>query len=384
VACRYGRPVSHELLPRDGRERAVPAERREPPAPEPGLTPGLVERLQRGAGNVAVGRMLAGLRTSKQFKADSKLTSGLITLPRSDELRGIDDALKAYERVLATGDLQASQLSLWALGDAIEAWRKSKATDDDKQAWKGSKRADEVADLAAEYQAELDALTQAMKDEDAENAIRVAATRRDRMDQLLPDALKVKPVTDTVTRARDVFLVFMNEFRGKAGYQTTTKKDVSIWDGGGFVACGMISEGLIDLLQLAGVRAKKRTIATKNFVTKRLTGQFIDPSAEGNVRLPGFTFADERRYFFNIHVIVEVADGEIYFDPTSGLEVTADAAEIVDFSGLESDGGGPPTYTDATHVLAPAGKNNRGDGAYEMRVIADSEDEETKSSSESS
>ena len=198
------------------------------------------------------------------------------------------------------------------------------------------------------------------------------------MDQLLTTSIKA--LTDPVSKAKAVFAVFMNEFRGTAGYRTTTGKDVSIWDGGSYVACGMISQGLIELLRSAGLTAKKRTIATKNFVTKRLDASFIDPTAEGNVRLPGGVFADERRYFFNMHVIVEVGDGALYLDPTSGCEVSADAAEIVEFSGLASDNGGPPTYSDATHVLAPAGKNNRGDGAYEFRAAVSTEDE-TESSS---
>ena len=76
--------------------------------------------------------------------------------------------------------------------------------------------------------------------------------------------------------------------------------------------------------------------------------------------------ADERRFFFSEHHVVEVEDGLVYFDPTSGIEVTADAPEIVWFKDLTKAGGG---YADGTWSVQPVAKDNRGGSIYELTSV---------------
>ena len=368
--------MSHERVRPDDSARTLDADRRREPEPPPSsqLTPELVSYLQHGAGNAAVGRLLretgdddtapsTALRTAAQFKSDSKLKSGLITLPRSAALQKVDGALAAYDLVRGT-DLKAELRAVQDISMAIQQWKNSKQTPADKHAWRQAKRADEIDDLDTEQQAELQRLQQAIKDADDAREAATAARTRDRTKALLTPS--VKALTDPAAKARAVFTIYMTEFRGKASYATTTPKETSIWDGTGVVACSMISNGLVDILRAAGLTAKVVQIPTERFVTKRIGAAFIDPAAEGNVRQPGGEFADERRYFFNKHWIVEVGSGTLFLDPTSGIEVSAGAPEIIEAGPLPSVSPHPPEYSNGTWHLKRVAINARGDGSYEV------------------
>ena len=376
--------MSYERVRREAGRRTLRAGAEAEPLPSQRseLTPGVLAQLQNGAGNAAVGRMLARLRDAPQFKSDSKLKSGLITLDRSTELQAVDTALAAYD--LVRGDSLANRhAALLDLEAKINLWKNSKGP---VGAWRNTKRGDEIDALETERKAELAVVEQGMKDEKAAADLLVAADRRNRMDQLVTATMKA--LTDPVAKARAVFAAYMGEFRGKAAYSTTTPIGTTVWDDGGVVACSMISNGLVDLLGHAGVTAKRIEIAPKNFVTKRLGTAFIDPGAEGNVRLPGGAYADERRYFFNKHWIVEVAGGALYLDPTSGIEVGVGAPEIIDYAAMKAENAEKTIFANGTWRVKRVGANNRGDGAYELTPAgeespSETEDEETSSETSS-
>ena len=363
-------PAHRDLQAADVDEPRSPRERREEPAADPRADALL--QLQRGAGNVAVGRMLRGehlaaapraiarLKTSAQFVTHS---TGFIERDRSTALQEIDTALADYDLV-RTDTLEKRQKALWDLGGKI-------------QSWKDSHRKKAIEALSNEQMAELQVVQDAMQQAEDTRAAVAAQEKQDQMDTLVTS--QIKGMTDAAAKAKAVFRAYMGHFRGQATYTTTTPKGVSVWDGSGTVACSMISRGLVDLLAHAGVKAKVVEIATKNFVTKKLGPDFIDPATEGNVRLPGGSYADERRFFFNKHWIVEVESGALFFDPTSGAEVSKDAPEIVAFILDTTEPKTPPVYSNGKQRATHVGNNKLGDGAYELTLIG-TEDEDSETS----
>lgn len=357
-------------------------ERRSPPeeraAPDPRAD--MLLRLQRGAGNAAVGHLLrdelapapraiARLKTSAQFVTHS---TGLIERDRSTELQEVDTALADYDLV-RNDTLEKRERALYTLAMKIQLWKDSKKTPNDPQAWTKSHRKHAIKVLTAEQAAELQAVQDAMQQAADVRAATDAQAKKDKLDALVTS--QIKAMTDSAAKAKTLFGVYMDTFRGRAKYTTTTPKGTTVWDDSGTVACSMISRGLVDLLGHAGVTAKVVEIATRNFLTKKLGAEFIDPATEGNVRLPGGSFADEKRFFFNKHWIVEVESGALYLDPTSGLEVGKDAPEIVEHVLSTTESPSPPTYSDGTWRATHIGSNKLGDGAYELtRVGANDED----------
>ena len=333
------------------------------------LTPAAVMRLQGAVGNAAVGqllrrpatpgrRQLARLRTATQFKKRSDMFGH----GRSQALQDIDASLAAYD-VARPGTPDAREAALYDLMNKIGSWKQSKQTAADNKAWTTTARAKYITELELQQQVELN-LVIALKNQ-AEQDRQAAALKlkQDTMDAMITP--RIAAMTNTKAKARALFRAYMAKFRGQATYTTTTPKNTTVWDmTGGRVACAMISNGLIDLLRHAGLTAKLRKVDPENFVTKKVGADFIDPSTEGNVRLPGGTFADEKRFFFNKHWIVSVGNGTLYLDATSGIEVDKDATQIIEYGPMVSENATPPVFSDnawrATHI----GNNRLADGSY--------------------
>jgi len=352
------------------------ASARDAPAVSPAdqLTPDLVSRLQRAAPNTSVQRLVreraapdrrqvARLRTSPQFVN----RSDLIGRDRSQELQDIDASLAAYDLV-RTGTADQRETALADLLKKIDAWKATKNTPADDKGWKKTARAKYITELGNQQQAEMN-LVVAMKNQEERD--RQAAERK--RHEAVMDAMITQPIadlTDPAAKARALFAAYMTRFRGKATYTTTTPKNTTVWDmKGGRVACAMISNGLIDLLRRAGLTAKLREVAPHNFVTKKLGASFIDPTTEGNVRVPGGTFAAEKRFYFNKHWIVEVEGGVLYLDATSGIEVDKDASQIIDYKDMALESHTPRTFNNGTWRLTHVGANTLGDGSYELTPV---------------
>jgi hypothetical protein len=355
----------------DGSASAARARGAPAVSPVDQLTPELVARLQRAAGNASVRRLvreraaraprqLARLRTSPQFVT----RSDLIGRDRSQELQNIDASLAAYDLV-RTGTTDQRETALADLLKKIDAWKATKNTTADDKAWKKTARAKYITELGNEQQQEMN-LVVAMKNQEERD--RQAAERKKH--EAVMDTMITQPIadlTDPKAKARALFAAYMAKFRGKATYTTTTPKNTTVWDmKGGRVACAMISNGLIDLLRRAGVKADLREVGPQNFVTKKLGARFIDPATEGNIRLPGGTFAAEKRFYFNKHWIVQVEGGALYLDATSGIEVDKDATQIIDYKDMVLESHTPRTFSNGTWRLTHVGANTLGDGSYEL------------------
>jgi hypothetical protein len=282
---------------------------------------------------------------------------------RSQELRDVDAALAGYDVVRGGTDLNAREQALYGLIQKIKDWKDSKATATDKSAWKNTARSQYITALELEQAAEMNVVVAAKAQEEQDRKAAALVVKQAEMDRLIKT---IGPTADAKAKAKALLNAYLTEFRGKARYTTTTPKNTTVWDKKGTVACSMISNGLIDLLRHAGVKANLREIKPKNFVTKKLGGSFIDPGTEGNVRLPGGTFAAEKRFFFNKHWIVDVEDGALYLDPTSGIEVGKDAPEIIDYKDMAGEPVTPPAFNNGTWRVHHVGNNALGDGAYEL------------------
>lgn len=356
-------------------DRIPPASTGDSPAisPTAQLTPELVLRLQRGAGNTSVQRLVrervrpaplqvARLRTSGQFVK----RSDLFGRERSQALQDIDTALASYDAVRG-GTAEERENALFDLFTKIGAWKTSKATATDDKAWKKSARATYIKELADEQDAEMQ-LVRALKAQEEQDRQAAALKRKqDAMDAMITPTIAA--ITDSGAKAKALFAAYMKKFRGKATYSTTTPAKTTVWDMKDRVACAMISNGLIDLLRHAGLTATLREVGPQNFVTKKLGASFIDPKTEGNVRLPGGTFKAEKRFFFNKHWIVDVGNGALYLDPTSGIEVDKDATEIIAYKDMVRESPAPPVFSNGTWRVSHIGNNAIGDGAYELTEV---------------
>jgi hypothetical protein len=359
----------------------------------PGSDPGarLILGLQGSAGNQAVTRALASgsegrrtlarLRRARQWIRESELLMIDVgplkaNYPRSDELEVIDRRLRDYDRVRDDDDLDARKQALLEIETAIGAWRRSKEPDisnPDRETREAAqqhgaanvKRWRHVADLDDEVREEKDLVQQQLNERDAEREkARRGKRARDEIDPLIPE--KVRGLADVGEKARELFGIFMHRFGGKAIYTTTTQRDVSIWDGGGTVACATICYGLVELLERAGVSAEVVKITPVNFLTTRLRDTFIDPASEGNVRRPGESFAATRRFFFTQHFVVAIKGGPV-LDPTSGVATDLDGTGVVDddVRDLGPMPGGVQGYQNDKHSVRRVGSGPSG-GQYEL------------------
>ena len=356
----------------------------------PGVASALL--LQRTAGNRAVaglvGRLarpvpgtLQTLRTADQWVTDTTTFSGLFKKTpdkRPDDLLRIDGRLRDYETARAKGDLDAAMVALNDVNALLSGWRlaaepklhhtfsKEERAAAEAHGAKKVKNWQHVSDLQKEVDAEVARLQQELNERDrAREEAKVEARAQERIDPLIPKALKAN--ANAGEKALALFRIFMEQFRGTAVYTTTSLKGVSIWDRTGTTACATNCYGLAELLRRGGLQAQVVELTQRYFVTLPLSDAFIDPSAPGNVALPGKSLQETRRYFFTNHWIVSVKGGP-FLDPTSGVVTDAAGKDVVDpgFTGFEMKGG---DYTNGRHRIAVAGKDDRGGSRYAMSVL---------------
>ncbi|MEP7215676.1 MAG: hypothetical protein ABI782_05435 [Anaerolineaceae bacterium] len=275
---------------------------------------------------------------------DSTVTGIRSEYIRSAELLAIDDAVGAYEPLRHSGDLQARELALNAIDTAVQQWRFSKrdVTGKAKKPSMTKKRSPAIQALVTEVRQERDAVI-ALQNQARNERTQQEAEQRDQfLETLIPEAVRTLP--DKGERARAIFDLYMQHFRGTASYSLKTVPEASMFNGAGTIACATISGGLRDVFRYAGLTSAVIQIPARYFITKPLGNSFMDSAAVGNVFMKGTDkdFAAVKRFFFSGHWIVEAKDAGLFFDPTSGVPVSADGSEIID-----------PKYTD----FVPDGMN---------------------------
>lgn len=345
-----------------------------------------VLRLQRAAGNRAVAGLVAPvakparptiqrLRTADQWITD---TTKKAKEKRPEDLKQIDTGLRDYEAARGRGDLDAAMAALNKVSALLTAWRlgaepklhhsfsKEEQAAAEAHGAKKVKNWQQVADLQKEVDAEIKQVQKQLNDRDkAREEARAETRAQERIDPLIPKGLKAS--TDVSAKALELFRIFMKKFRGTAVYTTTSLRGVSIWDESGTTACATNCYGLVDLLRRAGLEARQVELTQRYFVTYPLGDSFIDPSAPGNVSLPGKTLKETHRYFFTNHYIVSVKGGP-FLDPTSGVVTDAAGKDVVDpaYNGFQGKGG---DYENARHKVAVVGKDDRGGSCYAMTPL---------------
>lgn len=311
------------------------------------LTPQVMDALQRAYGNQFVQRLVDSrtdasssmpiiqrLPDKATWVAQSTMTGALGgEYDRSAELVAIDNALDAYDKVKDSEDFKKRKFILGEIDTAIRLWRESKGKKKgDKEPAKDAKRWKYIDSLIAEMNKEKDKV---QKDQIA-HTTKLKQESAAAKNKILPEIVTsdIQVMEDPAAKAVAVFNSYMNYFRGTASYTLKTQQGTTIFNSGGTIACATISQGLVDAMKYADLDAKVIQIAEQNFITKQIdTGKFMDSSAVGNVfnASDPTNFGAVKRFFFTKHWIVEVTDAGVYFDPTSGIQVSsANANEIID------------------------------------------------------
>lgn len=373
---------SRELTKRAGAHPAHAPQAEPPPARSSLLQRNLL-RMQRTAGNRVVVQRLFEKTPNEPAQLErvpsltdwlnfSKMMRFKSELNRSDPLVKIDDTIDAYDKIRDTElNYNALDKKLADIQKAITDWKISKGSKKTEggltvptEAWVSTGRADIVQKLEAAVPKER-IIQQHVADDRAAQKKQATASAIDKI--LTPG---VAALTNETARAKAVFQDYMAHFRGKAVYTLKTQQGVTIWDNLGSVACATISQGLVDALRHVGLHAKVKQIAPSYFVTKPVApGVFIDSAVTGNVRPENGNFADELRFYFSNHWIVQTEHG-VNFDPTSGIEVT-DGTEIVDEKFRLKKSG--ELFVNKDHTLYLEGDTCRHGGGYVLDRTADVE-----------
>ncbi|WP_299675779.1 DUF4157 domain-containing protein [uncultured Tenacibaculum sp.] len=119
--------------------------------------------------------------------------------------------------------------------------------------------------------------------------------------------------------ADELFAKFMKYGQNHWKYVT---KGADVLGGDKSAACGSFAAAFSSLLKSTDIDESSRVILIEqNFITGKLPATFIDPSCPGNVKIGAGNYADERKFFFSKHWIVQTKFGT--YDPTNGTEAPA-------------------------------------------------------------
>ena len=144
-----------------------------------------------------------------------------------------------------------------------------------------------------------------------ENAATKAATKQAIIGELTETSGKAG--------ADELFAKFMKYGQKHWKYVT---KGADVLGGDKSAACGSFAAAFSSLLKSTGIDPTAKVIQfEKNFITGKLPATFIDPSCPGNVKIGAGNYADERKFFFSKHWIVQTKFGT--YDPTNGTEASA-------------------------------------------------------------
>ena len=277
--------------------------------------------------------------TDEQWISKSDLKKGFKnkkTRDRSAPLQQVDQKVFAYNKLVWVNnkDYEGRKQLLIDIENIIILWKNSKGDrpleghkpSEDKKRWPA------LSKLRVEATTESQLVQQLIND--------VAQQEKERLEQARDDLIasifaeEIRGIEDKGARADRLFTDYMAHFKGKADYTLKTVAGNNIYTGGAKIACATISAGLRDAFRFFGLTSSVEQIPAKYFITKKIGASFMDSNAVGNVKRPNGDYSDEKRFFFTGHWIVKV-NGNKYFDPTSGIPVGADGAEIID-----------PKYTD--------------------------------------
>ena len=256
-------------------------------------------------GNNAMSRAVP---TATEFKQSSDISSGLRHRKRSKNLKAVDTELAAFEGLTGT----SPETRIAKLGDIeskIAEWQKGKGGGDTS---KTTKRGTHVSGL-------LDKVQDAKKDAMQE-------VKRARVQAYDPALLEDLPA-DAAEAGQELFDRFMASFRAEQVRYTLRAVKESPWQGGkGPFACASFAIALAELAQSAGLTARQVQVKPINFVTPNIHPGFIDPGAEGNLRMAGGRVPN---YFFTKHYVTQI--GNDFYCPTSGKALSGiEAKELVD------------------------------------------------------
>lgn len=350
------------------------------------LTPDVVMSLQRTHGNQLVQQLIQRQTDHSTTKLviqrfpdkdtwvkDSTMSGLFSEYDRSDALVAIDNAIDEYNKVKTSEDFKLRKLKIGEIDVAIRLWRASKGkVKGKKDPAKSAKRWKYIETLIAQVNKEKDKVQteQIEANKKRKEEARVAKNKA------LPEIVTshIQTIEDPAARAVAVFKSYMAYFRGTATYTLKTQPGMTIFNAGGTIACATIAQGLVDSMRYADLEAKTIQIPELNFITNQIdTGKFMDSSAVGNVANANDSenFAAVKRFFFSKHWIVEVTDAGVYFDPTSGVQVSSNAAsEIIDSSLTGFEDVGKQTYAQGDNYrLAYQGDIAPSGGAYALTKI---------------
>jgi hypothetical protein len=272
--------------------------------------------------------------TDEQWITDSDLKKGFKnkkTRDRSDTLQQVDQKVFAYNKLVwdDNKDYEGRKQLLIDIESLIILWKNSKGDrpqeghkpSEDKKRWPA------LSKLRGEATTESQLVQQLINDVGQREKERLEQERDDLIASIFDE--EIRGIKDKGARADRIFTDYMAHFKGKADYTLKTVAGNNIYSGGAKIACATISAGLRDAFRFFDLTSNVIQIPARYFITKKIGPSFMDSNAVGNVKRPNGDYVDEKRFFFTGHWIVEV-NGNKYFDPTSGIPVGAEGAEIID------------------------------------------------------